>query len=397
MKNRKKIFILSILLLILIILCIVILKFDNTTYKINVDGKSMTIEERHYNDSCYITIDSGDKIYPFRVYDNFNRNKLVSKIYFYVDSSIECVLPIINDKVYVDMMCYKEDILYDYNSIIGENKDLDDYINTIKQYDLSKFKNENIHYENIGTVKYNLYDEFNKISALSTYNGLVINGREVKIFEKDVYSNKISTFVNNYYIIADYEKNYSFNYFYIVNLYTKEISKLKSRNEISYDSYIQGIVDNKVYLYDKDNEVQYEIDVETSKINIISSNNYIKYYNNKKWEKISKLKANKEVYFNYDTLDNIFTDYDYVKETNNYYYLFKKNGISYKLYRVDKNNIDVYKYILETPVTSIVFKDNFLYYVYKNKLYYYSDNDGLKVIYENAELEFNDTIKYYVY
>ena len=42
-------------------------------------------------------------------------------------------------------------------------------------------------------------------------------------------------------------------------------------------------------------------------------------------------------------------------------------------------------------------KNNYLYYVYKNKLYYYDDKVGFKTILENSELEFNDTIKYYIY
>ena len=236
-----------------------------------------------------------------------------------------------------------------------------------------------------------------KTAVISTYNGLIINDKKIELFEKDIYNNKLSTFINNYYIIADYDKNYSFDFFYIVNLDTKKVTKLESRYDISYDSYIQGIVDNKVYLYDKDNENQYEIDVNNNKIKIISSDDYIKYYTNKKWEKLNKAKANKEIYFDYETLDNKFPSYNYVKEIGDYYYLYKKDGISYKLYRVDKNNIDIYKYLLNVPTTNINFKDNYLYYVYKDKLYYYSDSTGLKTMLENSEIEFNETIKYYIY
>ena len=191
--------------------------------------------------------------------------------------------------------------------------------------------------------------------------------------------------------------DFTFNEFYIVNINNKQITKIKSRNDISYDSYIEGVVDNKVYLYDKDNENQYEIDIDNNEINIVSSDKYIKYYSNNKWEKMNKAKANKEVYFDYSTRDNYFTKYDYVKQSSDYYYLFKQDGISYKLYRVDKNNIDIYKYILDIPTTNINVVNNDLYYIYKNKLYYYSDMVGLKTLLENSELEFNDTIKYYIY
>ena len=112
---------------------------------------------------------------------------------------------------------------------------------------------------------------------------------------------------------------------------------------------------------------------------------------------MNKTKANKEIYFDYQTLDNKFPSYDYVGESFDYYYLLKKDGISYKIYRVDKDNTFVYKYILDVPTTNIYFNNNYLYYVYKNKLFYYSDSTGLKTVLENSELEFNDTIKYYIY
>ena len=295
------------------------------------------------------------------------------------------------------MACYKDEILYNYYNFVGNNTSLDKYVNSIELYNINEFENKAINTETIGTIKYNIFTNLSNTVAITTYKGLTINDNEINLFKKDIYNNKLSTFIDNYYIIADYEKNYSFNYFYVVNLDNRKINKLESKNDISYDSYIQGIVDNKIYLYDKDNEVQYEIDVKGSSIDIISSDNYIKYYSNNKWEKMNKAKANKEIYFNYETLDNYFTSYDYVEETDNYYYLLKKDGISYKLYRVDKDNIDVYKYLLDVPTTNIYFSNDYLYYVYKNKLFYYSDGTGLKTILENSELEFNDTIKYYIY
>ena len=398
MKKKVKVLILILFIIVLIIMCKSILTFDSINYKLNVDGTNVRVKEINSKDNYYIEIKTDNKIYPFRIFDNINnKRKIVEKVYLYEDNNIECVLPVINRNLYTDMMCYKDDIIYDYYTLVGKNESLDKYVSSIKLYNLNNYKNEKIDTKTIGTVKYNIFNNFKNTVAITTYNGLIINNQEIKLFDTDIYNNELSVFINNYYIIADYEKKYTFNDFYVVNLDTKKVSKLTSKDDISYDSYIQGIVDNKIYLYDKDNENQYEIDIENNKIDIISSNDYIKYYSNKKWEKINKVKANKEIDFNYDSLDNNFTSYDYSKETDNYYYLFKQDGISYKLYRVDKNNIDIYKYILDVPTTNIYFNDNYLYYVYKDKLYYYSDSTGFKTILENSELEFNDTIKYYIY
>ena len=395
MNKKYKLLILLIVLIILIIVLKQILNFNSITYKLNIDNNKINIKET-YKDNYYIELTFNKKVYPFRIYKNLNKNKIVKNAFIYKDDSVECVLPVIDNSLYTDMMCFKDGILYDYNSIKGEFSDLDKYVENIDLYNSNNFNNTILDTKTVGTVKYNIFDNFDKTTAITTYNGLLVNGESVKLFEKDIYNNKLNAFINGYYITADYESNFTFKYFYIVNLNTKEIKRLESKIDISYDSYIEDIVDDKLYIYDKDNENQYEIDIENNKIKLISSDKYIKYYNNKKWEKMNKAKANNEIYFNYETLDNYFTDYDLVKESDEYYYLFKKDGISYKLYRVDKNNIDVYKYLLDVPTTDIKFNDNYLYYIYKNKLYYYSDSALIKTILENSELEFNDTIKYYI-
>ncbi len=395
MNKKYKLLILLIVLIILIIVLKQILNFNSITYKLNIDNNKINIKE-YYKDNYYIELTFNKKVYPFRIYKNLNKNKIIKNAFIYKDDSVECVLPVIESSLYTDMMCFKDGILYDYNSIKGEFSDLDKYVESIDLYNSNNFNNTILDTKIVGTVKYNTFDNFDKTTTITTYNGLLINGESVKLFEKDIYNNKLNAFINGYYITADYESNFTFKYFYIVNLNTKEIKKLESKIDISYDSYIEGIVDDRLYIYDRDNENQYEIDIENNKIKLVSSDKYIKYYNNKKWEKMNKTKANNEIYFNYETLDNYFTDYDLVKESDEYYYLFKKDGISYKLYRVDKNNIDVYKYLLDVPTTDIKFNDNYLYYIYKNKLYYYSDSVGIKTILENSELEFNDTIKYYI-
>ena len=397
MKTKNKLVLLIILLILLIIICRSMFSLSDINYTLYVDGNEIRVKEIYNVDNYYIELKTKNHVYPFRIYDNNKGRKLVENVYMFEDSNLECVLPIIDNKSYIDMMCYSDGILYNYYNLIGDNERLDEYISTIEEYDINVFKNEFNQIKNIQTTKFNRLYNFNKYISITTYQGLIVNNLEINLFNKDIYNNKISEFVDKYYIVADYDNTHSFNSFYIVDITNGETKKLKSKYDISYDSYIEGVVDNKIYLYDTDNENQYELDVFNNTIDIISNNNYIRYYTNKKWEKMNKVKANKELYFNFQTLDNNFTNYDYVKETDYYYYLFKKNGISYKLYRVDKNDININKFILDVPVTNIAFKDDYLYYTYKNRLFYYSDQTGLKIILENSELQFNDTIKYYIY
>ena len=396
MNKKTKLIILLIALIILIILCKIILIPNSVEYSIVINDKKFNIEEKH-EENIYIEISDDKNVYPIRIYRENKKRKIITNIYSYQDEYTSCVLPIINDSVVVDMMCYKDNIIYNYSNIVGLNEDLDNYVNSIEEYDINKFKDNLDDKKVIDVTSIYSNNNFNNIIAITTYKGIITNSNYIEIFKKDVYDNKISAFLDNYYLIADYDNNYEFKYFYIVNLLTKDVSKIKSKNEISLDSYIQGIVDDKIYLYDKDNEKQYSIDIKNKKIQLISTDNYVKYYSNNKWMSISINKANKELYFDYTTLDNIFPEYDEVIETDNYYYLFDKKENNFDLYRVDKNNIKIKKYIINIKTTKIHYKDNYIYFKDNNKIYYYSDETGLRTVLENTELPFNNTIKYYIY
>lgn len=389
--NNKKICVLLIILIILIIFCKLLLNVKYLTYKLEYKKEIFNIKESYNNN--YIEIRHLDKIYPIRL--NNKEKHIINKIYYYKDEILECILPIIKDDVVIDMMCYKDDIIYNYNSIIGENKKLDEYVKTIKEYNIDNFKNKVEVKNTKNTITFYKNEDIIKNIVITTYKGLIIDGMEIELFKNDIYNNKISTFIDNFYLSADYNKEYEFNDFYLVNIKTKNIERIKTKFDISFDSYIEGIVNDKVYLYDKDNENQYEININNKTIKLISSKDKIKYYKNNKWETINK--PSKELYFDYISFNNDFVRYDYVLENRDYYYLFKKNNDKYNLYRVDKNNINIYKYLCEVPNLNISIKDDYIYYVDSNIVYYYSDTTLLRTILLDTEFTFNNTIKYYIY
>ena len=394
-KNEKLIkYIIFIILLIFILNKVLNVKQLN--YKIKEEKNTFSIKENYNKKNYNIEISIKNKKFPINIYDDLNnKNKIIDKIYYYNDDKYTCILPIFDNKVLTDIMCDREDYIYNYNQLIGKNNKLDEYVKTIKEYNIDKYKNKDT-YSLKETIKFFDNDILNVVS-ITSYKGLYINKMPINLFEKDVYKNKISTFIDNYYLVADYNESHEFTQFYLVNLTNNEIEKIKSKESISFDSFIQGIVNNKVYLYDYDNEIQYEIDIYNKKINIVSSREYIKYYTNTKWEKLSKSKVKRNSYFDYSTLDNDFTDYDYVKYSKDYYYLLNKNNNRYKLYRIKKDKINIVTYIGEVPTLDLNFNNDYFYYKDNNKIYFYSDRTGFKTILEDSEMEFNETIKYYIY
>jgi len=391
---KKNIKIILLIIIVIIIILNLVFKKNDFTYTIKYNNTKFSIVEKHNKNNYYIEIKKGDRVYPFRIYGE-KKKRIVNKLYYYKDEMYECVLPLINDKLTVDMMCINKGIIYNYSGIVGVDESLDKFISSIKIYNIKKFYDDTSKNNKVNDTSFYIKNSIDKHIFLSSYKGLTSNKKSIDIFDSDVYDNKISTFINNYYITADYNKNYEFNKFYVINLDNEKTFTINSKNAISFDSYIQGIIVNNIYLYDLDNEAQYEINIEKKSVTEISTNTKIKHYKNGEFTLINKPKS--ELYFDYSTLNNYFTEYDKFIETENYYYLFKKDGEIYELYRVDVNNINVIKYLFDIPTIDIQYKDDYIYYYNNGYLYYYSDISGLRTIAYNNELKFNDSIKYYIY
>ena len=189
----------------------------------------------------------------------------------------------------------------------------------------------------------------------------------------------------------------------MVNLKTRKIEEVKAPNYISFDSYIQGFVDNKLYIYDKDNEKQYELDIDKLKINEVgNSSKKVKYYDNGEWDKISTNKANNELKFNIQINDVDFSKFDYVYlvggEKSGYYYLYQKKNNRYEVYRAPVQNKKAITYLFNVnKVNDVYYLNDYVYYKSGNKLKYYSNSTGNRTIVEYDEIEFNNSLVFGVY
>ena len=95
----------------------------------------------------------------------------------------------------------------------------------------------------------------------------------VPIFNTDIYSKKISCYVDKYYLVADYSKQTKFNEFKLVDLTNNKVTTIKYDYDISLDSYILGTDKTKVYLFDNDTKREYEIDVKKETIIEVGNTN----------------------------------------------------------------------------------------------------------------------------
>ncbi len=413
MKNIRKI--LSILgifiiLFLIIFICIHFLSKGYTRkYKVkNYSIKEVyTKDEQDEHDNYYIEIVANNVVYNYQFYTDFKDNNKIVKDVLYYDGEYKCVLPILSDKVKVDLLCYKDNEYYNYQTIKGADSKLDSFVDKIPsdKYDIADFednKDNDTKYDKITYYKNNIPSKYG--ISITTLKGIIsiVNNKVYKtdLFDKDVYKREISAYSLNYYFSANYNSKQEFKEVYIVNLLNGKDKTIKTSDYISFDSYIQGIVDNSVYIYDINNEKQYKVNLKDNTVTEVgNSDKGIKYFDGN-WSLISSIKANNKQLFKNNNIKSNGHYYTYKagnKLSGFYYYLYSsENG--YDVYKANAQNKKIKKFLFSVKdVNDIQCIDDYIFYKDNDSIKLYSEYTGIKTIIENSELEFNENIIYNIY
>lgn len=389
-------------------------KGEDYSYEIEKDGLIFGINEvsnfRTQNniDNYYYNVFVNDKKFSFQVNHDFSKmTQVIKDIEYFKSENYECILPVFkNGLLLSDVICYTNDELTYYHNLVGQNSDLDRFTKGIKIYDGSKYIDNSSDKTIEGVVLYedNLIEDH--YIVFSDYRGIFnisknFNSRvyDINLYKNDERNPKISAFYDRYYICADYDQEYEFNEFNVVNLVELDTYNIVSNSKISTDSYIQGVVDNKIYLYDKDNKKQYEINVDNK--TVVESSSNIKYYKNGEWTTMTVAEANNELKFIMNEKDyenNLYSRIDKVGDNTGYYYMYKKAGSTYKAYRMNIQDKEDVTYLFTTKsIDNIVYKGNYIYFISGSDIKVYHDEFGVKKVAHYKELEFNSNVNFNVY
>lgn len=205
---------------------------------------------------------------------------------------------------------------------------------------------------------------------LWNYNGFYyLNSKEQKkidIFSNEFYTVKGIGYTKDYLILPDYDANYTFKRYYVLDFKSGNLKKYDLTSEIYFDSYFLGFLKNKLYLVDKKERKMYEFNAKNGKLEKIKS----KIYQKGTWENVNiKTLINQEQYFTFNTL------YNYTLENNNLYLNYTNKQIKTKI---------------STKVTSIVrinAKD--IFYLKKDNLYHFNPYTGEELLLNYFEWNFN--------
>lgn len=385
-------------------------------YTVNNDNKFdikevFTQNARNEKNNYYFEIKVNDSKFSFQTFEGLSKkSKVIKDIKYFKNTNYECILPIfVNDKFVTDIICKKGNSYYYYNSLKNSDPELDNFASQFNYLD--NYNDNNTVLKDNGNLF--IYDNINKSHyvVLENYKGIYdINDRssykKIDLFSNETYKKEISALVRKYYITADYSKQYDFHEFKVVNLENYSTFKIISNNEISLNSYVQGVIGNSVYIFDKSNKIQYEVNVKTKKVIQLGNESIgIKYYENGKFINRNIYDTiNEELLFNEYTTDNKLNNNSYArmdKVGNNlsgYYYVYEKVNNKYNVYRMDVQNTNDMIYLFQTDnIDNVYYNRNYVYFNDGVYVKYFSEKTGVKTIAKYNDLEFNKDLKIYVY
>ncbi len=304
------------------------------------------IEEFHKDEKLYYFVIN--EKYDFVVNEKYsiNRQKITK-----IDYKDNCITPYF-EKTKLNEICYIEGDI-NYNVITSEEKDSGTFdLNGIKLYG-----NPDI-----------IYTIWNYNSVLIVENRAIT---KIDLFKESVYRNELTVLVDNLLIMPNYDQKYDYTEFLILNVTNQKLKTWKIDYEISNDSYILGIYDNKIYLVDRKYKIEYEINPVKEKIEVVGNTTKLGIIYNNGFEELTMNKLIKnDLSFNF-------------KETYNY----KMNNEMLFLNYYDK---DILTKVSDFKNGYIVKQTNDnLYYLINDNLYVYSPFSGNKRLLQYFEWNFN--------
>ena len=382
-------------------------KGHDVTYTIaskdrNYEIKETLVTNRKNNDDFY-SFNINDQ-FKFRIYDSLKRGqKIIKDIKYYQDEKKECMYPIFRNEDYpMDVLCIQNNQMIHYHDIKGTDANLDKFVQTLPNYESKNFEDNVSSHEDIGLVTiYNNNFKDNLHIALTNYKGLYhlskTKSKEIKLFTNDVYNNSIHALVGKYFVTANYNLEHEFSSFLAVNLNNNNEIEINYNGSLSFDSYVQGIVGDSMYVFDSKNERQYKITPKNRKIEMTSEDGEIKYYNGTIFEiiDIDEIGSSKLLFVQNQTKNG--TELVSKEKISGYKYNLSSVNNKIEVTRTSLTGEEKTYLFSANEVRNVSFYKDIIFFIDGNAIKMYSDKTGVRTLASMNELTFNKNIDYDIY
>lgn len=348
---------------------------------------------RKDDDNYMLTISVDDVTFNYLTYNSFNKSsEIIKDIKYFKDDELKCIfVKFKNNKILADVLCNNGTFVIPYHNISSPSSQLQEFVKSLEA-DGYVSKNWIDDKENIeGHISMVVYSD----NRISNHNIAVAENKMLyklypdgSITHKNIFSPSekvIHGFVNNKYVSYNTANNTKSEY-QIHSLTSSSKKEVKAKSNLG-EQNVLGSYGNSLYIYDTTNKIQYELDVESEKLlEVASTGANIKYYEGGNWKYIEPENYNIHINDFGTGYINDYSNSEYAKiikrgyETG-YYYGFKLDGEIYKVYKSVSEDITNAIYLFETDnLNSIKFIENYIYYMDKNIIKYYSDVTGNRTL-----------------
>ena len=392
MRIKKQIKIIIILFL-LIIPILLLRKVFIREYDIIYEKNKYIVNEIYtYEDKTHtyeINIKNKTQELTYILNNDFNKNKkIINNLKVYKENDLTCILPIYIKKIDNKLYCLKDNTQVS-NYYLKDNESYKKILKKAKKYKIKTYSKNN---KTTTYKKLQVYD--NNISredlfTIWDYKGISIiendKKRYIKFLDYDLYDDVKTIIYDKYFVL--FENNHV-DGIKNIHYYDLEKDKLKIYNPeivISKDFYINGIVDNLIYVTDNKTKKEYTINLKKEEIaQINKANEYLTYYDNE-FKSLTKSDyfMETQIFRNKKVLDEKISKVEHIKENNIYYYLENNNFYRQRLNR-NKELLFSLDEIKEWKIIS-----DKIVIISKDTLYIYDDSRGLVPIVKSNELNYN--------
>ena len=374
-------------------------------YIINVNDVKYNIVEKYIKDNgdAYaIEISDGTNGFYYVIANDFNKQKkIITNIEVFKDGDNTCIYPILKNNTPSYIECISGGSLYSGLSYNNQG-----FINDIKNnlrekgYVLAEINSDpkTKEYGNI-IVNTNYLNDSDSI-VLWQYKGILVtnNSNQSSVFNNrfDKYENNLGTLVGKYYVMPNYDNQnvLEFNSLTIVDLSTMRKHTLDLGFIMSSNTYINGIIDNKLYYTDPSNLLQVEINPKKKKATMIGNSELGgKNYVNGKFEdaNIYDFVSNEIQFTNIPTINYPHSSivdggaaYYYVSDGNIYQLL--KDYLDHPILMYKAGNINNLHAIYDE-----------VFYVSNNTMYNLTNVKGSLPVFVNNDLIYNTNNRIDIY
>lgn len=388
-KEIKVIIILFLLVIPLIFLRKVFIRKYDILYEKNKYIINEIYQYKNKEHLYEINIKNNKQEITYLLNNDFNKNKkIIKNLKVYKEDNITCLLPIYNQKIEYKLYCLKDDIQVS-NYYLKDNESYKKILKKVKKYKINNFieNNKTTSYKKLKVYDSNISSE--DIFTIWDYKGISIIEKDktnyIKFLDYDLYDNIKTIIYDKYFVL--FENNHV-DGIKNIHYYDLEKDKLKIYNPeiiISKDFYINGVVDNLIYVTDNKTKKEYTIDLKKEEIiQINKANEYLTYYDNE-FKSLTKSDyfMEKQIFNNKKVIDKKISNEEHIKE-NNIYYFYEDNNFYRQRTNRNKELLFSIDEIKEWKIIS-----NKIIIISEDILYLYDDNRGLVPIVQSNELNYN--------